>query len=220
VRRIALVLLTFLTGLVVAAPPAAAVPPGTETQLLGQLWTTFLEAPTSENPFGGGDPCVRLAGGVVAPLSPFLPTLTCTVEPGTRLLIAGVTAECSTVEPPPFAGTDPASLAACAVADIQVASLLVTVDGKPLPLTRVVTGPLAVTLPADNILEVPAGPATSVAAGRLTITHPLHVGCHEIAITGTFAPDNPLVVVGGFPASFRNTTTIAVSPRGRPVTCG
>src|SRR3954453_7482615 len=107
-RRSALILFALLTGFVVVAPPAAAVPPGTETQLLGQLWTTILEAPTSENPFGGGDPCVRLAGGVVAPLSPLLPTLTCTVEPGSRLLIAGVTAECSTVEPPPFAGTDPA----------------------------------------------------------------------------------------------------------------
>jgi hypothetical protein len=219
-RRSALILFALLTGFVVAAPPAAAVPPGTETQLLGQLWTTTLEAPLPENPLAGGDPCVQLAGHVVAPFSAFLPTLTCTVKPGTRLLIAGVTVECSTAEGPPFSGTDPASLRACAIADSRVASLAVTVDGARLSLLSVVTGPLAVTLSAPNIVAGPAGPATSVAAGQLALTQPLPVGCHEIAIEGTFAPDNPAVRAGAVQASFSNSTTIAVSPPGRPVTCG
>jgi hypothetical protein len=218
-RRRALVLVTLLIGLVVTAPPAAAVPPGTETRLLGELWTTILETPSADNPLGDGDPCVQLSGRVVAPFSSFFPELTCTVAPGTRLFVAGFTVECSTVEPPPFAGTDPASLRACAVADIRVASLTVTLDGVPLPLTEVVTGPLAVTLPRDNVLGAPAGPATSVAAGLVALTRPLRVGCHVIVIAGTLAPDDPALVAGAAPASFGNTTTIAVSPHGRPVTC-
>ncbi|SMO71819.1 hypothetical protein SAMN06273567_103264 [Geodermatophilus aquaeductus] len=218
-RRIALVLFALLLGLVVAAPPAAAVPPGTETRLLGELWTTTLQTPLAKNPLAGGDPCVPLSGRVVAPFSAFFPELTCTVAPGTRVFVAGLTVECSTVEPPPFAGTDPASLRDCALAGIRVAALTVTLDGAPLPLTKVVTGPLAVALPDPNILSADPGPATSVAAGRVALTRPLPVGCHVIAIAGTLAPRNPVLVAGAAPASFSNTTTIAVSPRGRTVTC-
>src|SRR3954467_3191589 len=171
-RRSALILFALLTGFVVAAPPAAAVPPGTETQLLGQLWTTTLEAPLPKNPLAGGDPCVQLAGHVVAPFSAFLPTLTCTVKPGTRLLIAGVTVECSTAEGPPFSGTDPASLRACAIADSRVASLAATAPapgappravpggGPRLSLLGAVTGPLAAPPPPPNMGAGPAGPAT------------------------------------------------------------
>ena len=86
--------------------------------------------------------------------------------------------------------------------DVQVAPI-VTVDGKSVPVTEMETSLLNITLPADNILEVPGGgEGLSVAHGWVTLLHPLTPGTHTIVIdTEPNDPGNPTI-----------TTTIVVKP--------
>ena len=201
------VLLFCLVALGLFAPSAAAAPDKKLAAHLGALWTAVLETPTAQNPFTGGDPCVQL-DGAVAPVAPLgTESVTCTVKTGTRILVLGWTSECSTVEPPPYFGTDEPSLRACARAvDAQLEPPTVTVDGRPLPVVEVETALLDVVLPADNIFGQPAGTtAQSVGHGWVALLHPLPPGTHEIVIhvTGTYL---------GQPVDFTNTTTIIVQP--------
>jgi hypothetical protein len=202
VSRFWRVLLVAIFALALAASPAAAVPGKKLGDTLGGMWKSVLETPTSQNPFGGGGPlCVDL-GGVVAPFgAPGTGSITCTVKPGTKVLIAAWSAECSTLEGPPFHGDDEASLRACARA---------VNDGKRVPVTEVTSGLLHLNLPADNIFGVPAGtgspPYLSVADGWVALSHPLTPGTHTImlSVVGEFPPGTPLAV--------SNTTTIIVKP--------
>jgi hypothetical protein len=181
--------------------------------MLGTLWQTVMETPSPENIFGpsGGDPCVDLGGGVVAPFTPVLnlPTLTCTVKPGTKIFVTAFTSECSNVEPPPYFGRDEAEQRACArAADANVTRTDVTLDGEPVPVRETESGLLRLTLPADNIFAAPAGPALSVAHGWVALLHPLTPGTHTITIDdeGTYL---------GNPLDIHNTTTIIVEPGHR-----
>jgi len=74
-----------------------------------------------------------------------------------------VTIECSTVEDPPFFGSNEAELRECARA-ADAGTVTLTVDGK-FPLTLVETPLLTIDLPEDNILDVLPQQALSVAAG-------------------------------------------------------
>jgi hypothetical protein len=209
--RLARVLLAVVIGVVVTAPAASAAPdiqsrPASDRKLatlLGELWETVLETPVPENPLAAGEPwCVDL-DGVVAPftLNPAAPP-TCTVERGTAIFVA-VTIECSTVEPPPFFGSNEAELRECARAvDVPGSTLTLTVDGEPVPLTLVETPLLTIDLPEDNILGVPAQQALSVAAGFVALLPPLPPGTHQLVISGT----------GTFFGDFTNVTTIVVEP--------
>ena len=201
------VLLLCLVALGLLAPSAAAAPDKKLAAHLGALWTAVLETPTAQNPFTGGDPCVQL-DGAVAPVAPLgTESVTCTVTTGTKIFVLGWTSECSTVEPPPYFGTDEPSLRACARAvDAQLDPPTVMVDGRPLPVVEVETALLDVVLPADNIFGQPAGTAAlSVGHGWVALLHPLPPGTHEIVIhvTGTYL---------GQPVDFTNTTTIIVQP--------
>ena len=44
--------------------PSASTAPTSLGRTLGNLWTTVLETPTPDNPFGGGDGCVALGGNL------------------------------------------------------------------------------------------------------------------------------------------------------------
>src|SRR3712207_5846860 len=121
--RLVRVLLAVMVAVVVTAPAASAAP---DTQsrpapdralaaLLGELWETVLETPVPENPLAAGEPwCIDL-DGVVAPFTLNLEAPpTCTVERGTKIFVAAATIECSTVEEPPFFGSNEAELRECA----------------------------------------------------------------------------------------------------------
>jgi hypothetical protein len=159
------------------------------------MWTTVLELPKADNPFADGSGCVDL-GRTLAPFAGG-PEFSCTVKPGTRLFIAGYSAECSTWE---GNGTTEAELRQCAhdaVADaVGDVAPPVTVDGRALPLEAVDT-PLMedIVLPADNIFDVEAAtPGLSVGFGWVALVHPLPPGTHTITDGSTF------------------TTTIVVQP--------
>ncbi len=89
--------------------------------------------------------------------------------------------------------------------DVSGSTLILTVDGEPVPLTLVETPLLAIDPPKDDIFRVRPQQALSVAAGFVALLHPLPPGTHEIVITGT----------GTFFGDFTSVTTIVVEP-GRP----
>jgi hypothetical protein len=197
VRGLAVGLLAACAALL-AAPAASAAPAPTKLDAdLTALWTTVLETPSAQNPFGNGsaaDACWNLGGGTVAPFGPSdVPS--CTVKPGTKIFVAAHSVECSTFE---GNGTTEAELRACAEQmDVQTAPS-VTVDGHSVPVREVETPLMNIVLPADNIFDLPAGTiGLSVGHGWVAHLDPLTPGTHTI--------------VGGAP-SF--TTRIIVVPGG------
>jgi hypothetical protein len=184
-RRLVRILLLVALTLCVAAPTASAVPKKKLDDTLGVLWTTVLETPSAQNPFGSGGPasaCFHFRGTV----APFGPTgaESCTVKPGTKVFVAANSFECSTFDGDHagFGTTEPELRACARQNDVHVAPA-VTVDGKPVPVTEVETRPLDIVLPADNIFGLPPGTqGVSVAHGWVALLHPLTPGTHTIVI--------------------------------------
>jgi len=184
---------------VVAAPAASAAPAPVHLDAgLTALWTTVLQTPSAQNAFGTGGAaftCWNLSGGTVAPFGPSsVPS--CTVKPGTKILVAASSVECSTIE---GNGTTEAELRACAEqADAQTAPS-VTVDGQSVPVREVETPLMHIVLPADNIFSLPAG-TTGLSVGHGWVAHvdPLTPGTHIITGTGpTFTFTTRLIVASG-----------------------
>jgi hypothetical protein len=183
VSRLAAVLLLAAVALGFVAPAASAVPKKKLDDYLAAMWTTVLETPSPQNPFGSGGmafACLDL-GGTVAPITPE-PTgvESCTVKPGTKIFVVASSFECSTFE---GQGTTEAELRDCArEADVQVAPS-VTVDDKSVPVAEVETRLLNIVLPANNIFGQPAGTTgLSVGHGWVVLLHPLTPGTHTIVI--------------------------------------
>ena len=208
--RALLVAVGAVVALALVTPSAGAVPDRKLAATLGAVWETVLETPPAQNPFADGDPCIRL-GKLVAPFTPLgSAEVTCTVRPGTPVFVTAESSECSTVEAPPFFGSDEASLRQCARdADAGFAIPSVTVDGRPVAVREVETGLLTVDIPADNILGVPAQQAFSVAHGWVALLPPMPPGSHLVVlrVVGTD--------VFGAPLDLTNRTTIVVQPPGR-----
>jgi len=165
----------------VAAPAASAVPVKKLDDNLAALWTTLLETPSAENPFGSGGSafaCIDL-GGTVAPFAPG-GVESCTVKPGTKIFVAASSFECSTFE---GHGTTEPQLRECArQSDVQVAPTI-TVDGESVPVAEVETRLLNIVLPAGNLFDLPAGMrGLSVGHGWVTLLHPLTPGTHTIVM--------------------------------------
>jgi hypothetical protein len=174
---------------------ANAVPPDKLADVLAELWTTVLQTPSDENPFGTGDPedaCWDLGANIVAPLGP-TGVESCTVKPGTRIFVAGSTVECST-----FEGISEADLVECARESDAPEAPTVTLDGQPVSLTEVATDVTPVTLPADNLFGLPAGTEGQFAAhGWVALLHPLTPGTHTIEITNGSTITTEIVVEPG-----------------------
>jgi hypothetical protein len=181
VSRIARILLLAAIALLTQVPAAARAESTKKLDdYLSSLWTTVLETPSAENPFGTGGAdfaCFNL-GGTVAPFAPG-GVESCTVKPGTRLFVVAASVECSTFEDN---GTTDAELRTCARdADAQVAPA-VTIDGRTVPIAEVETPLLNIILPADNIFGPTETPGLSVAHGWVALLHPLTPGTHTVFI--------------------------------------
>ena len=175
--RLARALLLVAVTFCLVAPSASAAPTNLG-KTLGNLWTTVLETPTPDNPFGDGGPqCVVLGGKIVAPFGGG--SLTCTVKAGTRIFIAAWTTECSTFE---GNGTTEAALRACAVGADEEVTATVTINGEPVPLSSVETGLLTIHLPQDNIFGAKGAERNglSVAHGFVYLTDSLTPGTYII----------------------------------------
>jgi hypothetical protein len=190
----ALIVVAATLGIVFAqVAPASATPAVKLESNLAALWTTVLETPAPQNPFGSGGPasaCWDL-GGTVAPFGPS-GVESCTVKSGTKIFVVGHSVECSTFE---GNGTTEAELRECArETDVQAAPT-VTLDGRSVPIAEAETPLLNIVLPADNLFGLPAGTSgLSVGHGWVALLHPLPPGTHTILIDSTI------------------TTTIVVTP--------
>jgi hypothetical protein len=210
VSRITRIMLLTAIALFAAAPAASAVPSKKLDDYLAALWTTVLETPSAQNPFGTGGAafaCLDL-GGTVAPFAP-VSVDSCTVKPGTKVFIAASSFECSTFE---GNGTTEAQLRTCArLSDVQVAPT-VTVDGKSVPVAEVETPLLNIVLPGDNIFGQPAGTqGLSVGHGWVALLHPLTPGTHTIVIDTAGTPiTTKIVVKPGGPPARRLTSEVGV----------
>ena len=190
----------------VTSPPVAAAGANTKKleSTLEALWETVFQTPKPQNPFAGGNPCVDL-GGIVAPFAST--EATCTVKPGTKVFVTAWSSECSNAEPETvyFAETE-AEMRECALkADKDYTLLMVTVDGKQVPVTEVETSLLAADLPADNIFG-DFESILAVAHGWVALLPPLTPGTHEIMIhvVGRHVTEGPV--------DFVTTTTVIVEP--------
>jgi hypothetical protein len=199
--RFARVVLVAAVALCLVAPSASAAPTNLG-KTLGKLWTTVLETPTPDNPFGGGGPqCFVVGGKIVAPFGGG--SSTCTVKAGTRIFIAAWTTECST-----FAGdcggpgSNEAQLRAAAEAADAGITATVTINGQPVPLSSVETGLLKIHLPQDNIFGATGAERKgfSVAHGFVYLTDSL--------TRGTYIIQGHVVFQDGSTTDF--TTTIIV----------
>jgi hypothetical protein len=180
-RRLRIV---FIVAVVLSAavPSAGATPAKKLDSQLGALWTAVLQTPSAQNSFGtGGEAfgCWSLDGTV----APFGPTgvSSCTVQPGTRILVAANSVECSTFE---GNGTTDVELRTCARQGDLQSPPSVTVDGRVVQVREVETALLEIVLPADNLFGLPTGTeGLAVAHGWVVLLNPLTPGSHQIVIT-------------------------------------
>ena len=192
--RLARIAVIAAVMLFAVAPAASAAPVKKLDDTLGALWTTVLETPSAQNPFGSGGSAFACwdLGGTVAPFAPDS-VASCTVKPGTKIFAAASSVECSTFE---GNGTTEAQLRRCArEADAQEAPT-VTVDGTPVSVTEVESRLLDIVLPADNVFGLPAGTqGLSVAHGWVALLHPLPPGTHTIVVVNGGSTYTTTIVV-------------------------
>ncbi len=191
VIRSAAVALIMAATFIGTTQTANAVPPDMLADDLAELWTTVLQTPSDENPFSNpdADACWDLGANIVAPLGP-TGVESCTVKPGTRLLVAGSTVECST----PWETPSETDLQECARANDAPEAPTVTLDGQPVSLTEVTTEVTPVLLPEDNVFGSPDREGQFAAHGWVALLHPLTPGTHVIEIV-IDDPTNPITTV-------------------------
>ena len=183
---------------------------------LARYWTTIFTLPADRNPYAGtGDLCVPLDRRTIAPF--LLPPdakspLTCTVRPGTRVLVLGAIAECSNVEAGDFHAETYREAIACAKAWIgNLTRHEVIVDERRrIDLLRghsAATSYLTAQLPANNIFGAEEGTTIrSASFGYGVLLRPLRPGQHIITVEQEGQADNPNPVSPTF------SVTIVVEP--------
>jgi hypothetical protein len=179
-------------------------------------WQWVYSIPTAVNPLldSTGANCAQGQSGHVWFLAGVLNVSgqaerSCTIPSGTALFFPVINVECSTLEPPPFFGSNEAELRACAHA-FSVTNLQASIDGVPLAslASYEIDSPLfTFTLPADNVLGIPAATGSAVGNGVYLMLAPLSVGEHTLQFGGTY-PD-----FGGF--TLQITYHLTVVPSGR-----
>jgi hypothetical protein len=174
-------ILTFIAAAFALVTPTANAAPALDSTLAA-LWTTVLETPSATNPFGSGGAkydCINIGDNTVAPFGP-TPVDQCQVNSSTKIFVAAASFECSTFE---GNGTTEAELRACARSKDVQAAPTVRLDGRPVAVLDVETPLLKITLPPDNIFNLPAGTTgLSVAHGWVVHVDPLTIGNHTIHV--------------------------------------
>ncbi len=160
-------------------------------------WQWNLSLPVDQNPANDENGnCSNGANGQLGPVW-FLTgvnivsgtqTRNCTVPTGKALFFPIINTECSTLEPPPFYGSNEAELRACAK-NFNVGNVYAEIDGVAVQnLDRyLVESPLyTFTVPPNNIWGLPAGTGQSVSYGYFLMLPPQSVGTHKIHFGGYY----------------------------------
>lgn len=112
----------------------------------------------------------------------------CRVAAGMPIYVNGLSAECSTLEKPPFHGNTPAQLRSCARANMADAKdLKVSIDGRRVRGYRklISTSPVyTFRLPRHNVLGSAKRSGRSAAYGEGLLLRMLSPGNHTVHVTG------------------------------------
>jgi hypothetical protein len=195
-------------------PPVAKVHGKSYAEWSAEWWRWALSLPADQNPFFDDGVSVNGANGQSGPVwfltgvinESGVATRTLTVPKGVMLFFPVINTEASTVEAPPFFGSNEAELRAAALS-FSLANVVAEIDGKPVANLEnfMVTSPMfEFGLPENNVLGVPAGTGFSVSNGVYLMLTPLSVGQHVIHFGGTFAD---------FDFTLDITYVITVTPR-------
>lgn len=135
------------------------------------------------------DPCTRLADGkILVPQD----GSTCTVKPGTQVIVEGPGVSCSDAEPPPFFAETADGQRACALANLRgpegVLQVMVSVDGGPPQNVLsdrflTITDQFGVLSQPGNPFGAEPGPTTVVAAGYFGVLRGLPLGRHTFVVS-------------------------------------
>lgn len=135
------------------------------------------------------DACAQLADGKI--LFP-QPGSTCTVKPGTAVIVPLPGVSCSNAEQPPFFAGTAAGQRACALANLRgpngVLQVTVSVDGGPPQNVLsdrflTITDQFRVLSQPGNPFGARPGPTTVVAAGYLGVLRGLPPGSHTFVVS-------------------------------------
>jgi len=182
------------TASVRSTDPSMAGSPTTLTDDLAALWTTVLQTPSAQNPFGSGGQqyaCLDIGNTTIAPFSPDS-VKSCRLPAGASLFVVAGSQECST-----FEGTAVTQLRSCAIQADLAQRPAIAVDGVAVPVRQVQTGQLSIVLPSDNIFGLPAGATGySAAHGWVALVSPLPSGRHTVVITTSSGTITTRITVG------------------------
>jgi hypothetical protein len=205
---VSLAALSVLIPAAQAAPPAGAGAGKVAPFMSGGGVSAEEVLITSFTPSYTGEPvpaCELLGKGKVLFAQP---GSTCTVKPGTKVLVPLPGASCSDAELPPFFGETAAEQRACALASVRegVVRVTVSVDGGPpqdvlSDRFLTITDQFGVVSQPGNPFGARPGPTTLVAVGYLGVLRGLPPGRHTFVVSG-FA----------FGGSFTNSWTVNVVP--------
>jgi hypothetical protein len=205
-KKISVSVVAVLCASFAASAQAAVVP--VKANVLGKSyaewssvwWQWALSLPVDQNPFfdegesvnGANDQLGRVwfLTGVINESGTV--TRTITIPPGVMLFFPVINTEASTLEPPPFFGSNEAELRDAALS-FTFANVVATVDGAPvqnLADYMVTSQMFEFSVPENNVLGVPAGSGFSVSHGIFLMLSPLSVGVHVLQFGGTSADFN------------------------------
>ena len=190
-------LLVSLAALSVITPAAQAEPPAGAGAGMVAPFTSRGGVSAEEVLIAGftsgytGEPipaCNPLAEGKV--LGP-QPESTCTIKPGTDVLVPLPGASCSDAEPTPYFAETAAEQRACALANVRqdVLRVTVSVDGGPPQDVHSdrflnITDQFRVVSQPGNPFGARPGPTTVVVAGYLGVVRGLPPGRHTFVVSG------------------------------------
>ena len=158
-------------------------------------WQWALSIPSDHHPLTDTADCSTGQSGPVWFLGGYFGSTTaarhCNIPPGKALFFPILNVECSTLEPPPFYGSNEQELSDCAKSFVDPAvNLFAEIDGvavRNLGQYRTQSPLFSFSVPEPNVLFV-AGPAIgqSVSDGYYLLVPPLPVGEHTLHFGGTF----------------------------------
>lgn len=164
---------------------------------IARWWQWDVGIPTSQHPRDNytAEKCTVNQNGSVW----FLPDILtgkekrpCTIPEGKAIMVPLLTGECDTSDP---ASQSDADIRQCSTAGDEYGAISATLDGQKienLDSYRTATDFFNITIPKDNIFDIPAGTYRAAADGFFVFLKPLSVGDHELHIkTSVTNPTSP-----------------------------
>jgi hypothetical protein len=112
----------------------------------------------------------------------------CNEPAGRPIYVFGLSAECSTIEKPPFHGDTPRELKRCARREMKGArNLLTSIDGQPVAdyTSLIAASPVfSFRMPRHNVLHISKRSGRSAAYGVGLLIRGLTAGAHTVHVTG------------------------------------